>query len=813
MKKINLQWLYILLVLLPFGLWSCEEENEPDQNNEFEREVEVNTETTKGKIVINESYVPIDWNKKENHVTVADTATGRFVVQLGDDEEKTISKGDLLTLDVDSTIFLRKVTAVKKENGQVELETRQAYLEEIFAGSNFEIRIGNPKVESNVLDSIEAVTRAEGGTNPVVIYPSEIRYQDENGVWHKEPYGATRTEEGWQHWDVKVSKTLNVVGPDDGPKPNMGVSFSLGVGLDYAFALTGDLLQVSGEEDYATKEEAIAALERSKAKWKPTFYLDPTITGTADLFFHFPDYEKEKKGTRNGDTVWEKVIVTVTAMVGIVPVAICIAGGFDFDNTFKVSGGMDVSTKIDVGLSKPIVAGAYKSSSGWKGFFDMGKLNVKMSFPAISFGAELDDEISFSPKVSVLIYGMGGPYAKILPTFHANVAAGAGFDFGRKELVEGDTPWNGINPDLGWNATLGFVPKWSVGVGASKLLGGGAFETKPREIIAEKNLLTAPESIECLNPEDAKIGELCEMKFKVNSWFSYIVSSTRFGSWVPVPVLFQDVDRIISTGNKEIQEDADDPFEDWFYELSDWGTGEVSVFWKPTDENSFLMASIRDSKGMIISDVTVKPNMAPANVKTVDLGTGVLWANMNVGAAADYDLGDLVGWGDDKGTNTRQWIDSKYGDFYEGMEYCLDWYGGLHRDRGIGHGRYDYATAKWGGGWQMPAKSDWDALISKCKWEWMEDRHAFKVSGNGNYIYLPAVGYEIGKQSGNLGISCEYWSASLDTDTKEWYSYNGYDYFWLYPNAWYFYAENGQKTRTAVAPRCFRHSIRPIYRK
>lgn len=816
MKRLE-RILPITFVLMLTGMFfSCEED--PDPEPEVKREYTLDTDEVEGEIIISEDYVPVDWTKSENSIELADTTSGTFIVDLDKATSKEVKPGSLMTFDLDSVIFLRKVTGVKMNGDKAELQTIQGTLDELFAGSCFEIRLGNPDVQSNVEDSIVAVTRAESNNvRPKVIYPSEIRYKDENGKWVKQPYYVTRLEEGWCHYEKDWQKVIALdrePGVND-TDPDLGVKFNLTINLDYAFAITGDLLQVKGDEDYDSEEEALKALERSKAKWKPTFYLDPSIKGTADFFFHIPPMDEKKFKKSVGGTVVSNTITVLTAMVGLVPVSIAFAIGFDVENTLTIDGGMDVTSSIEVGLASPLVAGAYKGSSGWKPFFDIGKPTFKLTFPSISFSAELDDKFALSPRADVQLYGLAGPYAKILPTLHANVAAGAGIDFGSKGTTE-SMDWNGAGLDVGWNATIGYAPSWKVGVGASKLLGGGAFESKPKEIRRELNLLTAPNDIVCLNPSDAKIGQLTEMKFKVNALFSYIVSSTTFGSWVPVPVMFWTSETRGLAGNPEIREPDDDPNDmtDWLYRCTDWGTGEVSVMWKPTDENSMLSACFFDSKSVMASDISIKPNTAPSGAQAVDLGCSVLWANMNIGANEDYELGDLVGWGDAKGTEQRQWVKEEYGAYVEGPMNLLDWYGGLHRERGIGHGRYDYATVKWGGDWQMPSKANWDELIKKCTWEWDEQRRAFKVSGNGKYIYLPAAGYQIGKTGEEgLGVCCEYWSSSLDTSDYESVTYNGYDYFNLYPEAYYMYAENGAKARTGHTDRCYRQSVRAVYPK
>ena len=237
---------------------------------------------------------------------------------------------------------------------------------------------------------------------------------------------------------------------------------------------------------------------------------------------------------------------------------------------------------------------------------------------------------------------------------------------------------------------------------------------------------------------------------------------------------------------------------------------------------------IYDGNGKIRGTTTVKANTAPDKIQAVDLGVSVLWANMNVGASSVGDPGDLVGWGDKTGQNTQQWVNEDYGTYVEDIPTSLGKYGGAEFDRsGIAHSRHDYATAQWGGQWRMPTKKHWEELIKKCTWEWDESRQAYKVSGNGNYIYLPAAGYRIGNRKFNQGQStgegdehpsCEYWSSSCDLKTKEElrasYDWMDKDRTHVYPNAYYLYFDpkgKQKKAATGSTAKCYGQSVRPVF--
>jgi len=822
-QQIKRSAIYLCQALLAVSIISLASCKKPPVDDGGETgPVHVDNDNAQGEIVVSEDYTPIDWNKTENHVAEADTASGRFVLNLGKDEVKSISKGDILTLDVDSAIYLRKVTSVTKSDGSVEVQTRQAYPDEIFAGSTFQFCIGTPpdSILDDDLDLLDAETRAEicSGPKPLTIYPSEVRYKDENGNWVRQPVSGTRLDEGWQEWTHNLKKELST---DLGGGMKCGIDFNLDIGIKYAASLTGDLLEVTPEDFEGDEEAAKKALERSKAKWKPTFYLDPSIKGSADVYMKV---EKEIEKLSKEKVVGEKVVKAFLFFVGPVPVELEIVAGLQFKNTFQIAGVLNANTSLELGLDHPIVAGMYKSSThGWKATpFKKGNLKLTMNYPAVTISGEISDEFVLGPYLALHIYHLGGPRLNLDPSFTISASVGAGATFGSKDIV-GETDWAGPNLTLGWDASLKYQTKWSVGVGASEVLGGGSFQSKPKEISAAKTLLTAPNDIVCLNPEEAKVGECCAMKFKVRSWLSYLIGSTTFGSHVPVPVQFRSTEALVLEDMypdkyKEIQESLEDEKEAWCYKWTDFGTGEITIYWTPRNEESVLTACYFDSKGGVGGECTVKPSTAPGNVKAVDLGTSVLWANMNVGASEEWDVGDYVGWGATK-KQTKQWENPDWGDYVNDPYLGLDWYGGLYRDRGIQKGRYDYATLKWGGEWRMPLKAHWDELINKCDWEFDEDRKAYKVSGNGNYIWLPAAGWECGtKGFGGVGTELNYWSASLNEDSPYQFSYTPdgvYGTYTCYPTAWYLYAKpiintSGGSLTTNATQRCYRQSVRAI---
>lgn len=142
--------------------------------------------------------------------------------------------------------------------------------------------------------------------------------------------------------------------------------------------------------------------------------------------------------------------------------------------------------------------------------------------------------------------------------------------------------------------------------------------------------------------------------------------------------------------------------------------------------------------------------------KAVDLGLSVYWADRNVGASSPGDYGGYYAWGE---TSTKS--DYSWGTY----QYDAGSAGCVNIGSNIAGTRYDVARQKWGGGWKMPTKSQWEELINRCTWTWTTHggHSGYKVTGpNGNSIFLPAAGYRSDTSSNCVGSSGYNWSATLD---------------------------------------------------
>lgn len=170
----------------------------------------------------------------------------------------------------------------------------------------------------------------------------------------------------------------------------------------------------------------------------------------------------------------------------------------------------------------------------------------------------------------------------------------------------------------------------------------------------------------------------------------------------------------------------------------------------------------------VVAAVNVQSNIdldSGGVYESVDLGlpSGTLWAKYNIGATSESDYGDLFAWGatDPYRLNGTTPIDNT-------NNYSASYANKIQHDL---YPNEDAATVKWGKGWKMPTKAQFDELIAKTTYTWTTisgvNGGKFTAS-NGNYIFFPAAGM-VGSNVLNLRDSDGYcWIRSLASASNAW---------------------------------------------
>ena len=175
--------------------------------------------------------------------------------------------------------------------------------------------------------------------------------------------------------------------------------------------------------------------------------------------------------------------------------------------------------------------------------------------------------------------------------------------------------------------------------------------------------------------------------------------------------------------------------------------------------------------------VKARPAVAPGTINGyayVEMGDGLKWATMNVGATKPEEYGDYFAWGETATKTDYSW--STYFDTSDGgsnfTKYALDKKKVLDLED-------DAARKNWKGTWRTPTDADWMALRDEAnfKWDWTDDYEGTGIAGGivtskvegyaGNTIFLPAAGYRYGTSLYYAGSYGYYWSSSLGEDLSD----------------------------------------------
>ena len=168
------------------------------------------------------------------------------------------------------------------------------------------------------------------------------------------------------------------------------------------------------------------------------------------------------------------------------------------------------------------------------------------------------------------------------------------------------------------------------------------------------------------------------------------------------------------------------------------------------------------------------------------LPSGTRWATCNVDASVSSQPGKLYAWGETASKSTFSESTSKYKD----------------PDAGdiAGDSSKDVATSKWGNGWRMPTRKEFEEMVLYCDWKYtkVDGRWGvmFTSSRNGESIFLPATGHKEGSEHYEPNGCGSYWTSTPGENM----SAHSYSYG----------AALGEMGRSG---RCFGLAVRPVLDK
>ncbi len=163
------------------------------------------------------------------------------------------------------------------------------------------------------------------------------------------------------------------------------------------------------------------------------------------------------------------------------------------------------------------------------------------------------------------------------------------------------------------------------------------------------------------------------------------------------------------------------------------------------------------------------------SVKFVDLGLSVLWANRNVKANSETEVGQYYSWADivdpvpynENGIAKTAWNWDNY-EYWTDLngnnspsEEEMTKYNSIDKYTEI-RDEDDIATLEYGADCHIPTKAQFEELVNSCTWEWDNVKKGYTVSGNGNSIFIPAGGYVNGvTYYGSVGTVCAHWTSDI----------------------------------------------------
>ena len=163
-------------------------------------------------------------------------------------------------------------------------------------------------------------------------------------------------------------------------------------------------------------------------------------------------------------------------------------------------------------------------------------------------------------------------------------------------------------------------------------------------------------------------------------------------------------------------------------------------------------------------------NTSKVDFNAVDLGlpSGLLWADMNLGASSIEDQGNFYFWGDPEpcimGSKYKYVNDYYYkgGGESKFLKYVCDSQYGDVDNKVVLDVDDDAAFLATGGEWSIPTEADIDELLEYCTWEEAELNGVPGIrfiGPNGNSIFLPNPGdYNTLLYTINEGFGSRYWT-------------------------------------------------------
>lgn len=495
------------------------------------------------------SYVDMEFEKAGTTMQY-NLSSGTLTISYPDGKIPDVEVGSTIVLPSDYMFGIRIVDNISNNGNTLTLETSQGNMCNLFKNTSFTL-------------STNGVTRSAVTDGCPVITPAAIGYIDENGKY-VEVYNQTKSTYDIQQNIWTFHKDYDNETIYNGTAGSIwwekcAFDSSLDAIFEFEFS----------ESAHDDGEFSIGELQKFGYKLHGSYGADLLLR------YHF-DY---KKTWEYNDIVKKNILPkkVFTFIVNGIPVPIIVSthlghyASLTSQGRIDVSGGLKADLNIDAGLS-------WSRNNGVEPIYNATP-SLQIYHPTIEAEASATIKMSTYPQVEFGLYDFIGPWVEPRPYVKEIVQAGA------RASTDGNS-YIGWTDEFFWGTDMKFGLSLDFGIWDTNI------ESKVYNTVKDRLFATSPSRISLLSPQDENIciteGESLDIEFKVES---YSPVTDNYWPCAEAAVLFE-------TESGELSD---------YVELTD-KEGIAKVTWKPectsTDEAQTLRASIVDSKGNVIDEIT-----------------------------------------------------------------------------------------------------------------------------------------------------------------------------------------------------------------
>ena len=668
---------------------------------------------------------------------------GLLTLRYKDKKMPQISVGQATVLPYEHNFNIRLIESVSvSDSGEVTLYTSQGDMSDLFYDIKFALSI-------NETGNVKSSDRLQ------VYSPTSIGFINDNGEYVEIPYDIIS-----KGYSFEAQQNLCAIHKDwNGEiilEDNTGKLFwekcSIDATLDGYFLF---------EFEKGVKE----------------FYCSINGNLLMDFLMHY-NYIKEFSKTH--DKIIAKDIISpkvITFTVGGVPIPLYINMDLGNSLSFSIDGKIDASAGITMtGDMKTEISWSKEKGGDIKTEFSK---NYDIHYPSLEISASAEAKVSYYPHISVLFYGIGGPWIQPRPYLKEDISVGAGIS------LENDVY-------MGWQAetTAGVDIKAGLGlIFINKTLVNWESKLKP---VCEGIIFDAPNRVSITHPQaDTTVAlnqsinvrcltesyspvtnsyyECYPVIVKATDDFGYMrynVSKAQDGivsfDWTPFTT--DNIDDVKHLGNSnKLHISIENPNGDIISEdylnvkLDEEGNEEDNEEDDEEDDDKDKDKEENDGEKDNEGDQDGKEESKRITYQgePVDLGLSVKWGTCNFGASNKEEYGQYYAWGelDPKITyNTSTYL-------YKDIDIHL------YLGNEISGTIYDAVAQRYGHGWRMPTYYEVNEVLQKCT---ITESSVKGVKGiiltgpNGNEIFIPAAGYMLNDYCINDDMIIATWSGTFD---------------------------------------------------